>query len=67
MEEIKYWEISYLPMKDSGEIGWVYSGTESQLNQYLLDNHGCNCADCIGKDWWDTAQSCEYIVEEIVK
>ena len=60
-----YWRITYLPsFEGAGECAWTFKGTEAELEQYLLDKHGCSCANCKGESWWDTARSCEYIVEE---
>lgn len=65
MDERYYWRITYLPaFAGSGECEWVFKGTHSELNKYLLEKHGCSCEDCKGKDWWETAQSREYIVEK---
>jgi len=67
MTERKRWRVIYLPSSSySREVEWVYYGNESDLAQYLQERHSCSCADCQGKDWWDTAQSAEYIIEEVV-
>lgn len=64
MSERSYWRITYLPaFTGAGVCEWVFKGTEAELNKYLNENHACGCEDCKSKDWWETAQSCEYIVE----
>lgn len=63
----KLWSVEYLPSTKSGrEVGWVFYGTKDELDAYLNEKHSCKCEDCARKDWWDSAQSAEYIVEEIV-
>jgi hypothetical protein len=70
-DERRYWRITYLPsMNREGEVGWVYYGTEEELDAYLQEKHSCKCGSCqeeyeINKSWHDTAQACEYMVEEI--
>jgi len=68
MQERKYWRITYLPASSYPRVvEWVFHGTEQELGDYLYAEHSCKCEDCKGKPWWDTAQSCEYIVEEVVE
>jgi len=68
MSERKYWKISYLPAPSSAkEVGWEFYGTEQELGDYLFEKHSCFCSDCRGKPWWSTAQSAEYLVEEILE
>lgn len=65
MNDRKYWRITYLPsFTGAGVCEWVFKGTDEELGKYLNDTHGCNCEDCRGKDWWDTAQSCEFLIED---
>lgn len=59
------WLITYLPQRIDGGVQWVFEGDEESLNRYLNDQHSCPCSDCRGKDWWKTAQACEYMVEEM--
>lgn len=62
------WLITYLPASDSpGVRQWVFEGSEDDLYDYLDDNHSCPCPNCRGKDWWETAQACEYIVEKMLE
>ena len=66
MEELKYWRISYLPATSSGSVvEWTFFGTKKELDEHLNLNHCCGCEGCKGKDWWDTPQSAEYIIEEV--
>jgi hypothetical protein len=69
MQERKYWRITYLPASSYPRVvEWVFHGTEQERDDYLLCQHSCSCEDCqVKESWWDTAQSCEYIVEEIVE
>lgn len=60
------WRITYLPASARPRvIEWVFQGTKEDLDKYLQENHSCSCADCKGKDWWETAMSAEYLVEII--
>lgn len=64
----KYWRIDFLPSTKSGqEVSWVFYGTKKELDTYLNEKHSCKCPGCSGKDWWETAQSAEYIVEELTE
>lgn len=63
---MRKWRITYLPTSlIPREIGWVFQGSEFDLNEYLSREHGCGCPDCEGMDWWETAQACEYEVVEL--
>ncbi len=67
-DEVKYFRISYLPVQTKpGVIEWVFQGTDKDLYQYLQEYHSCKCEGCHGKNWYDTAQSCEYIIEDITE
>lgn len=61
----RLWRISYLPTMDIGVCEWLFKGTGRELHEYLMENHSCSCEDCMSCDnWWDTAQSAEYIIED---
>lgn len=65
---MRRWRISYLPRTESpGVVEWVFHGSEFELDEYLQKNHSCECPDCKDVYWWDSAQACEYQVEEIVE
>lgn len=62
------WRISYLPHSTRPMVvEWVFKGTKEDLDKYLQDNHSCSCEYCREKDWWDSAEACEYLVEEITE
>lgn len=62
----KLWKISYIPATiKAQEIEWVYKGTEAELDQYLNTNHSCKCEDCKDVEFYESAQSCEYHIEEL--
>lgn len=63
---IKTWVIEYLPKDDmfGGENKWTFIGTKEELNKHLNENFSCVCEDCVGKDWWESNISSEFIVEE---
>ena len=65
---MRYWRITYLPYDvDVGCVEWVFRGSEFDLNEYLNKEHSCPCSDCKDVDWWESAQSEEYYIEEITE
>lgn len=64
----KYYRITYIPsFKGTGVCEYIVkTNSDEEFNQWLLKNCGCTCPDCkVATDWWETASSCEYIIEEI--
>lgn len=63
---MKRWRITHLHHSQfPGVREWVFEGGEFDLNKYLQLNHSCSCTSCKDLNWWETAQACEYSVEEI--
>lgn len=61
-----YWKIEYLPAVIRPTIvGWVFYGSEEELNELLNKKFSCHCEQCEGKDWWESNESCEYEVTKL--